>query len=1034
MSSITSSIGLMSGLPIQDIIDAYIESASRPMNLLQDRVENIQIQRTAFLDLSARLASLKGIVSRFGNTEFFQTFKSHSSNESVMTALTGTGAQPGTYQFRVHSLVSNHQLIARGFADPDTTPVGAGSLTVEIGNGKLNPSTELDSLAGGEGIRRGRITLVDGNGNTAQIDLRAAVTVDDVLDAINSQTDAMVQAQVSGDRITIEDRSGGPGPLQVSDAAGGFAAQDLGIAGTSAEGRIEGADVMNLADSTLLSALNDGNGVRRNSKLTTPDFRITAGVDTAFVVSLSSFLQPTTRLEQLNSGNGVRMDDGSGNPPGIIRITDRSGTSAEIDLSSAKTVQDVQDLINAANVGVTATYVSSHLQLRDETGTPDEEAATFTIEDVSGYAARDLGIAGATEGDSIIGSDIFRISTIGDVIRAINFAEGNDDGSGMPEVTASLSDNGIHLSYNSIAGAGITVQALDRGDGTVSQAAADLGIEGEFGSYEVQSRDLIAGLNTVLLQSLNGGAGVEVGSISITNRNGLQTTYNFAGAQTVQDILDIINDVSDTSGISARLNSAGNGIEIVDATGSDTGPIRVEEIGGTTAADLGIAGESNDITLVGTNTQLRYVSEATRLEDMNFGQGVRTGKFRLTNSLGAAFTVNVTENQTTVGEILELINSYSDVSRVVATINPNGDGILLTDNAGGTETLRVEDLEGGPADDLRIAGEAAADTNIIDGTMEITIAIDADDTLDDVVSRINDSGGHLSASVVNDGSATNPYRLTIASQVSGRRGELTFDAGDTGLSARTLVEARDAVLFLGDPDAPDPIVIASSTNSISDVVPGLTLNLVGTSADPVTLSVSQDLDRIVSDLESFVTNFNAVQDRIDEYTDFDEETETRGVLLGDSTVRRIQDGLNRAVLRPFNAGSSALNRLADIGVRFRSGARLEFDEERFREVYTDNPEVIEELFTDPENGIGAALDELLDEMTRSDDGLIDRQNATLEKRAEDLNSRIAAMQVLLDGRRSRLERQFQGLESALAELNRQQSALAALSALANPTG
>ena len=240
MSSITSSIGLMSGLPIQDIIDAYIESASRPMNLLQERVETIQIQRTAFLDLSARLASLKGIVSRFGQTEFFQTFQSHSSNESVMTALTGSGAQPGTYQFRVHSLVSNHQLIARGFADPDTTPVGAGSLTVEIGNGKLSPSTELDSLVGGEGIRRGRITIMDGNGNTAQIDLRAAVTVDDVLDAINSQTDAVVHAQVSGDRIIIEDRSGGPGPLQVSDAAGGFAARDLGIAGSSPDGRIEG--------------------------------------------------------------------------------------------------------------------------------------------------------------------------------------------------------------------------------------------------------------------------------------------------------------------------------------------------------------------------------------------------------------------------------------------------------------------------------------------------------------------------------------------------------------------------------------------------------------------------------------------------------------------------------------------------------------------------------------------------------------------------------------------------------------------------
>ncbi|MBN1514083.1 MAG: flagellar filament capping protein FliD [Phycisphaerae bacterium] len=1025
MSGISSSVGLISGLNTQDLIDQLIQIQSQPLQLLKQRVSNLQTQRTAYMDLSARLMAVKNVVSRFATEAFFQTYKTQSSDESVMTATAGAGALPGTYQFRVHSLVSNHQLIGQGFADADTTPVGAGTLTVEIGHGQLNPATEIDSLRGGQGIRRGTFTITDGAGGSARIDLRAAVLVDDIIDAINNQTDANVRASVSGDGIVIEDLSGGAGPLQIADQTGGSSARDLGLLGSSTTGRIDGSDLVNLVDSTLLSTLNDGNGVRRNSLSTSGDFRITTGGGTSFTVSLSDFLQPTTRLEQLNSGNGVRMDDGSGNPPGIIRITDRSGKSAEVDLSGAKTIQDVLDQINAADVGVRAIYVSSHLQISDTTETPADAATNFKIEDVSGFAARDLGIAADVEDDYIGGSDIFRIASVGDVVRAINYATDNDDGSGWPLVTAALDNNGLRLEDNNIGGGGITVEALADSEGVMSQAALDLGLEGEFTGQVVRSRDLIAGLDTVLLNSLNGGRGVTLGSIAVTDRLGNRSTYDLSGAQTVQNVLDIINSTAGGANVIARINPAGNGIEIVDETGSDIGSIVVEENGSTTAADLGLLGSSTEGSLIGRNTQLRYLSEATRLEEMNHGQGVRTGRFKITNSRGAAVTINVSQNQKTLGDIIRLINSYSDVIQVTAGVNANGDGLLLTDAAGGTQTLQVTDQEGGTATDLRIAGEAAGGQTFIDGTMEITVDIDADDTLNDVVTKLNNADPNLAASVVNDGSQTNAYRLTVSSQVSGRRGYLGFDVGNSGLAMETLVQAHDAVFFLGDGQSDNPVVVSSPTNSVSNVIPGVTLNLLGASDDPVSLNVSQDVDKIATDLGSFVTKFNDVLSRIDDYTEFDAETETRGVLLGDVTARRIQDRLNRSVLKAYSSGTAGLSRLADVGIQYRSG-RLEFDEEKFRETYRDNPRLVEQLFTDEENGIGAALDEMLDELTKSSEGLIDRAATTLQNREDDLNDRMEAMQALLDGQRTRLERQFQGLETALANLSAQQTALASL--------
>ena len=55
-------------------------------------------------------------------------------------------------------------------------------------HGRVNPSTELDTLNGGQGVRRGTITITDRSGADAEIDLSTSMTVDDVLNAINGNT------------------------------------------------------------------------------------------------------------------------------------------------------------------------------------------------------------------------------------------------------------------------------------------------------------------------------------------------------------------------------------------------------------------------------------------------------------------------------------------------------------------------------------------------------------------------------------------------------------------------------------------------------------------------------------------------------------------------------------------------------------------------------------------------------------------------------------------------------------------------------
>src|SRR5690606_35734203 len=128
------------------------------------------------------------------------------------------------------------------------------------------------------------------------------------------------------------------------------------------------------------------------------------------------------------------------------------------------------------------------------------------------------------------------------------------------------------------------------------------------------------------------------------------------------------------------------------------------------------------------------------------GQGVKLGSFKITDSNGLTTTVNLSAAEaTTIGDVIDAINATS--IGVEARLNDAGDGIALIDTAGGTGKLKVEEVGNGQtAADLRIKGESTTQTidgtptEVIDGSTTFTVTLDADDTLNDLVTKINDLG------------------------------------------------------------------------------------------------------------------------------------------------------------------------------------------------------------------------------------------------------------------------------------------------------
>lgn len=1020
MSAISSGVGLVSGLPINDLVDSLIAAQRGPITQLSNRVNTLSASRAALLQVSAQLLSLRNSVARLTAPANFRAATATSSNESSILATAGAGTPAGQYTFSVRNLASTHQLISSSFASSNRSPVGTGALTIESAAGKVNRSTELALLNGGEGVRAGRIRITDKSGSQATVDLVSARSIGDVVSAINAASNVQVRASVEGDHLRIEDLSGGAGSFAIADVGVGKTATDLGIVGTTASNAIVGGDITFIGENTLLRQLNDGNGIRvlRNA----PDFKATLGDGGVLQFDLSQNLTEATPLSLLNSGGGV--------PSGVIRITDRSGNSAEIDLSAAETVGDVIAAINDnTDIEITASVTQGfgNITITDTSLEEGEEAAgDLLIEDVSGGAAEALGIAGTSGTDTLKGEDVYFIDSVGDVVRLINDAPTNNG-----RLIASVSEDGLGIELTDTTGGPLALAAVGG-----SRTLQDLGLAaGTYQGATAKSRRLIAELDTVLLRSLNGGQGVDLSELNVTDRAGNGASINLGGATTLSDVIDAINAAG--TNVRASVSSSGLGISLTDSTAAQdvSGNLNVS---GITAVSLGIEANVGEASVRGTNLQRQYISEATLLEDFN--GGVPRGKFKITTSTGATADVDLTQgDERTIGDVLREISTRLG-DGLTARINDTGDGIVVIDTFGGASRLKIEESGGAVAKALNILGTAPEGLEYIDGSFEARINVGPSDSLDDVADKIRESGANVSVAVINDGSGNRPFRLSITSEKSGLSGALALDGGATGLDFDTVAAARDAIVTFGPGDVDSPLVFSTSGNTLTNAVSGLRLNLVGASAEPITVSVSRDQESVVNDVKGFVKAYNDAISLLDDLTSFDSETFERGILQGDATARRIRQSLSSLVSRVVPGTESSFDRLSSVGIGFESGGKISLDEDELRSAIESDLDGVVELFTTQETnddgevvrqGIGFIIQSEIDRLTDTDTGTIPLREQSIQTSETQLNNRIAQLETLLDNRRERLFAEFQNMESVIAQLQSQQSALGGLSGLSS---
>lgn len=269
--------------------------------------------------------------------------------------------------------------------------------------------------------------------------------------------------------------------------------------------------------------------------------------------------------------------------------------------------------------------------------------------------------------------DLTKADTIGDVVAAINAAA-------VGGITAAISPNGLGITLS--GGPAETISVNEMGGATV---AADLGI--------VQPTPLGAGValngqsvgaKVTLLTKLADLAPSSIPPIDLTSgliiTNGLTSaTIDLTGAVTVEDFINRINGSG--TAVKAEINAAGNGINLLNPTAGMQ--LRIGENGGTTATDLGI----------------RSFDPTSQLSQLNQGRGVRLADgadLRITRSDGSSFDVDLS-SAITMADAIEAINLASGGTAsagvgVTASFATTGNGLVLTDSAGGADQLSVANL------------------------------------------------------------------------------------------------------------------------------------------------------------------------------------------------------------------------------------------------------------------------------------------------------------------------------------------------------
>lgn len=287
---------------------------------------------------------------------------------------------------------------------------------------------------------------------------------------------------------------------------------------------------------------------------------------------------------------------------------------------------------------------------------------------------------------------------------------------------------------------------------------------------------------------------------------------------------------------------------------------------------------------------------------------------------------------------------------------------------------RIHDGIAGNDTALTTTGDAVFSYTYDGTTIDIDVT-DGETTLTDLVNYINNdpSNPGVTASVLDDGLGTGTsFHLILTGKKTGSDYAITINSGSPALSgfeeadfSDTSHVAQDAEIRIdGYPPVGDPqTYITRSSNAMSDIISGVTLNLTGLGT--ATVSISTDTAGIKENITTFVDKVNEIRKYIKEQTAYNTDTNEAGILLGNYGADIVKNRINEilsSTATAFRDGYDTFINLMQVGIRTdvdegsETQGQLVIDEAVLSAALAENPQAVADLFADYYSGRSAHED------------------------------------------------------------------------------
>lgn len=323
---------------------------------------------------------------------------------------------------------------------------------------------------------------------------------------------------------------------------------------------------------------------------------------------------------------------------------------------------------------------------------------------------------------------------------------------------------------------------------------------------------------------------------------------------------------------------------------------------------------------------------------------------------------------------------------------------------------------------LRIGRDVVDSSGAVTGFTQIgsSVAIsitNTDTTLDGIAAKINATPGvsaaGVVASVIDDGTGA---RLVLRGPMGGDK---AFELGVSGtngggLSLSNLAVSRTSTTTTAGTRARDAIVqmdgvrYTRASNTIGDIAPGVTLNLLAPTTTDVALSMQRPTAALTSAVNDFVAAFNEVMAIVKAQTD-----PFTGVLRGDPATAALTRGLARLTTAPLNTSAGATVRtLADLGVATARDGTLSVDAARLSAALARDPQGVETIFASG-GGLRTALSDIARAATQPNTGL-SAAASLYTREVGRIDEAQADLAVATEAARERLTRRFSAMDTRVA--------------------